>query len=107
MSKRGRNWGQLLGEYAEVCELAQVLRDIADERQVTIRYLAQQMPYGHTKISQSLNGAKRPEWAFVDVFLRVDRRWPDPDRRLRSCVGRAGGWLCRRGRQRPGTSGAG
>ncbi|WP_307800622.1 SpoIIE family protein phosphatase [Actinomadura nitritigenes] len=71
MSKRGRNWGQLLGEYAEVCELAQVLRDIADERQVTIRYLAQQMPYGHTKISQSLNGAKRPEWAFVDVFLRV------------------------------------
>ena len=71
MSKRGRSWGQLLGEYAEVCELAQVLRDIADERQVTIRRLAQQMPYGHTKISQSLNGAARPEWAFVDAFLRA------------------------------------
>jgi PAS domain S-box-containing protein len=67
-----------MGEYAEVCELASVLRDIADERGLTVRALSDRMPYGHTKISQSLNGAKRPEWGFIQAFLTAcagrDRR---------------------------------
>ncbi|HEX6467884.1 MAG TPA: SpoIIE family protein phosphatase [Streptosporangiaceae bacterium] len=49
--------------------MANVLRDIADERMVTIRSLAARMPYERTKISQSLNGSTRPEWSFIEAFI--------------------------------------
>ncbi len=67
--KPGRKWGTLRGEFAETRELASVLRDIADGRAVTVRDLERQMPYGHSTISQNLNGSRRPEWGFVTAFL--------------------------------------
>lgn len=68
-SKPGRKWGHLRGDYAEVCSLADVLRDIADSHGLTLRDLETRMPYRHTVISENLNGAKRPAWKFVAAFL--------------------------------------
>ena len=69
--KPGRKWGQVRGEFAEVCELAVVLRDIVDSHGLTLRDLEERMPYGHTSISENLNGQKRPTWKFVTTFLEV------------------------------------
>ena len=68
-SKPGRKWGQIRGEYVEVRELATVLRDVADGHGLTLRDLETRMPYGHTVISENLNGEKRPAWKFVAAFL--------------------------------------
>jgi Mrp family chromosome partitioning ATPase/PAS domain-containing protein len=67
--KPGRRWGELRGEYAEVRQLAGTLRDIADSRGVTLRMLEARMAYGHSAISQSLSGSKRPAWDFITAFL--------------------------------------
>jgi hypothetical protein len=67
--KPGRKWGPLRSEYEELRELATVLRGVADGHGVTLRDLENRMPYGHTAISENLNGAKRPEWQFVVDFL--------------------------------------
>jgi len=67
--KPGRKWGPLRSEYGELRELAAVLRGVADGHGVTLRDLENRMPYGHTAISENLNGAKRPEWRFVVAFL--------------------------------------
>jgi len=76
--KPGRKWGPLRSEYEELRELATVLRGVADGHGVTLRDLENRMPYGHTAISENLNGAKRPEWQFVIDFLTAcaggDRR---------------------------------
>ncbi|TDD27802.1 GAF domain-containing protein [Actinomadura sp. KC06] len=69
--KAGRKWGSLRGEYAEICELAKVLRDIADGRGVTVRALAEVMPYARATIAQNLNGSRRPSWDFVSAFLNA------------------------------------
>lgn len=67
--KPGRKWGPLRGEYEELCELAAVLRGVADGHGVALRDLENRMPYRHTAISERLNGSKRPEWRFVVDFL--------------------------------------
>jgi hypothetical protein len=67
--KPGRKWGPLRSEYEELRELAAVLRGIADGHGLTLRDLENRMPYGHTAISENLNGAKRPGWRFVVAFL--------------------------------------
>lgn len=70
-SKPGRKRGRLRGEYAEVRELASVLRDIADSHGLTLRDLEEGMPYSRTTISERLSGGDRPEWKFVTSFLRA------------------------------------
>jgi hypothetical protein len=67
--KPGRKWGPLRTDDGELRQLATVLRGVADSHGVTLRDLENRMPYGHTAISENLNGAKRPEWRFVVAFL--------------------------------------
>ncbi len=68
-ARPGRKWSELRGEYAEPRELASALRDIATGRGVTLRDLESRMPYGHSAISENLNGAQRPPWRFVAALL--------------------------------------
>jgi PAS domain S-box-containing protein len=68
-ARPGRKWSELRGEYAEQRELASALRDIATGHGVTLRDLEARMPYGHSSISENLNGAQRPPWRFVVAFL--------------------------------------
>ena len=70
-SKPGRPRGRLRGEYAEVRDLASVLRDIADSHGLTLRDLEDGMPYARTTISERLSGESRPEWKFVVSFLQA------------------------------------
>jgi PAS domain S-box-containing protein len=70
-SKPGRKWGEVRGEFVEVRELAVVLRDVVDSHGLTLRDLEERMPYGHTSISENLNGQKRPTWKFMAKFLDV------------------------------------
>lgn len=68
-SKPGRKRSGLRGEYAEVRELAGVLRDIADSHGLALRDLEERMPYARTSISARLSGESRPEWTFITSFL--------------------------------------
>jgi hypothetical protein len=70
-SKPGRRRRELRGEYAEVRELASVLRDVMDSHALTLRDLEEQMPYARTSIAVRLNGESRPEWRFVASFLAI------------------------------------
>jgi PAS domain S-box-containing protein len=67
----GRRRAELRGEYAEVRELARVLREIADAHGITARKFEKQTHYGHTALSDNLNGVKRPSWEFVTTLLRA------------------------------------
>ncbi|SPL95816.1 High-affnity carbon uptake protein Hat/HatR [[Actinomadura] parvosata subsp. kistnae] len=62
-------WGPLRGQYVQTRELAMTLRAIADQQRQSVRGLAEKIPYGRSVISAHLNGARRPEWAFVEAFL--------------------------------------
>ncbi|GAA4931484.1 DNA-binding beta-propeller fold protein YncE [Nonomuraea thailandensis] len=62
-------WGPLRGRYVQTRELAMTLRAIADQQRQSVRGLAEKIPYGRSVISAHLNGARRPEWAFVEAFL--------------------------------------
>src|SRR5258708_31169695 len=68
-ARPGRKWSELRGEYAEPRELASALRDIATGRGITLRDLEARMPYGHSAISENLNGAQRPAWRFAAALL--------------------------------------
>lgn len=84
-SKPGRKRAPLRGEYAEVRNLADALRAIADSRGLAVRDIALRVPYGRTAISASLNGERRPTWAFVTDFLRA---CTNGDRQAMACYER-------------------
>lgn len=67
--RSGRDWGELRGDLVEVRNLAQWLREQIDGSGKTLRDLQEQLPYGRTKISESLNGARRPDFAFVRAVI--------------------------------------
>jgi transcriptional regulator with XRE-family HTH domain len=70
-SKPGRKWAPLRGEYAEVRELAEALRALADSHGLTLRDIAERVPYGRSAISTNLNGEDRPSWGFVTHLLEA------------------------------------
>src|SRR5215472_3292551 len=67
----GRRRAELRGEYAEVRELARVLREIVDAHRLTAREFERRTQYGHTALSENLKGIKRPTWQFVTELLRA------------------------------------
>jgi PAS domain S-box-containing protein len=67
----GRRRAALRGEYAEVRELARVLREIVDAHRLTAREFERRTQYGHTALSENLKGVKRPTWQFVTELLRA------------------------------------
>jgi hypothetical protein len=69
--KPGRAWGPLRGDVLEVRELAQWLRDRADESGLRLRDLAERTPYARDFISRSINGEQRPRWEFVKAFVEA------------------------------------
>lgn len=76
--KTGRGWSDLQGELREVRDLAQWLRDLIDRCGATVRTLDEQLPIGRDKISKSVSGAYRPEWAIVEGIVKCCT----PDTRL-------------------------
>jgi len=70
-SKSGRKRAELRGESDGACELAGVLRDLADSHGRTLRDLEQLMPYSRTTISGRLNSETRPDWKFVVQFMEA------------------------------------
>lgn len=62
-------WGRLYGETVESRELAAALRTLAKERGRSVRALAESVPYSKTTISERLNGRRRPDWEFVELFV--------------------------------------
>lgn len=57
----GRPRGELRGEWVEVRELAQFLRDLMEGTGSSLRMLSQAMPYGRDAIGERINGELRPE----------------------------------------------
>ncbi|TDD95312.1 helix-turn-helix domain-containing protein [Actinomadura rubrisoli] len=62
-------WAELRGDYVEPRELAQFLRNVVDDYRLSIRQLAERMPYSKSVISERLSGKARPEWKFVEALI--------------------------------------
>lgn len=69
----GRPRGQLRGEWVEVRELAQFLRNLMEDTGSTLRALAEDksVPYGRDAISDRISGEYRPDWEFVKQFVQA------------------------------------
>ncbi|QFG22120.1 helix-turn-helix domain-containing protein [Actinomadura sp. WMMB 499] len=72
-ARPGRPRGELRGEWVEVRELAQFLRNLMEGTGSSLRSLAEDgsVHYGRDAISERINGEHRPEWEFVDQFVRA------------------------------------
>ncbi|WP_157430871.1 helix-turn-helix domain-containing protein [Actinomadura macra] len=64
-------WAELRGEYVEPRELAQCLRNIVDQYQLSVRQLEQRMPYSKSVISERMSGERRPAWKFVEALTKA------------------------------------
>lgn len=67
--KGGKAWGPLKRGPAEVRTLAQWLRERVSDSDLTLRELAEVIPYGRETISKNLNGLSRPQWRFVQKLV--------------------------------------
>ncbi|MEV5499300.1 helix-turn-helix transcriptional regulator [Nonomuraea fuscirosea] len=62
-------WGPLRGNSAGAHVLARALRGLIDDRELSVRALADRIHYSRTTISTNLSGERRPRWEFIEAVV--------------------------------------